>query len=104
MRSAKSLAPLLLCACLFGSIQNGRGQTAGDCSTTLLPGARSDRNIFNEQQEEWLGEVMDQDIRRDFHIIEDPDGKLQGVGERLLAQLPPTKIHYRFVIIDSPGL
>ena len=61
-------------------------------------------NLFNEQQEEWLGEVMDQQIRREFNVIEDPEGYLQKLGERLLAQLPPTAVHYHFIIIDSPEL
>jgi len=74
------------------------------CATTLFSSVRSDRNLFNEQQEEWLGEIMDQGMRKDFHVIEDPDGNLQRLGEHLLAQLPPTTIHYHFVIIDSPGL
>ena len=53
-------------------------------------------NIFSEQQEEWLGEIMDRDIRREFNVIEDPEGYLQKLGERLLAQLPPSTIHYHF--------
>ena len=60
--------------------------------------------MFNEQQEEWLGEVMDTAMEKDFHTLEDPEGRLQKVGERLLAQLPPSQVHYRFVIVDSPEL
>ncbi len=74
------------------------------CAMPLLTQIRNDQNLFNEQQEEWLGELMDQDVQKDFHVIEDADGYLQRLGERLLAQLPPTKIHYRFLIIDSPEL
>src|SRR5205807_2395280 len=48
--------------------------------------------------------IMDQSIRGDFRFIEDQEGYLQKLGESLLAQLPPTNIHYRFVIIDSPEL
>ncbi|HET6841647.1 MAG TPA: M48 family metalloprotease [Candidatus Angelobacter sp.] len=66
--------------------------------------SQTQSNLFSEQQEEWLGDIMDQSIRGDFRIIEDPEGYLQKLGESLLAQLPPTSIHYRFVIIDSPEL
>ncbi len=61
-------------------------------------------NIFNEEQEQWLGDIIDQELQKEFNVIEDPDGYLQKLGERLLAQLPPTKIRYHFVIIDSPDL
>jgi len=63
-----------------------------------------EKNIFSDEQEEWLGEIVDQSFRKEFHVVDDPEGRLQRLGEHLLAQLPPTKIHYRFVIVDSPEL
>ena len=63
-----------------------------------------EKNIFSEEQEEWLGEIVDQGFRREFHVIEDLEGRVQQIGERLLAQLPPTRIHYRFTVVDSPEL
>jgi len=60
--------------------------------------------MFTEQQEEWLGEVMDKEIRSTFNVIDDPENYLQKVADRLQAQLPPSNTHYRFVIIDSPDL
>ena len=74
------------------------------CAMPVFTKVVGEPNIFSEQQEEWLGEIMDQGIRQDFNIVEDPDGYLQKLGERLLAQLPPTAMHYHFVIIDSPEL
>jgi WD40 repeat protein len=76
----------------------------GPCSMPPLPTTPRGPNIFNDEQEEWLGDVIDQTFRRDFHVVEDPDGYLQKLGERVLAQLPPTKVHYRFVIVDAPDL
>lgn len=76
----------------------------GPCAMPVFTKIVNEPNIFSEQQEEWLGEIMDQGIRRDFNVIEDPEGYLQKLGERLLAQLPPSTIHYHFVIIDSPEL
>lgn len=62
-----------------------------------------EKNMFNEQQEVWLGEVMDERSGRQYSAIEDPAGDyLQKFGERLLAQLPPTKKSYTFRIIDDP--
>jgi WD40 repeat protein len=64
----------------------------------------SRHNLFTEQQEEWLGEVMEKEIRSDFNVIDDADNYLQKVADRLQAQLPPSSTHYRFAIIDSPEL
>jgi WD40 repeat protein len=88
----------------LASQQSNPVPTAGACGMPLFGAINNDRNLFSEQQEEWLGEIMDQGVRRDLHVIEDPDGYLQHLGERLLAQLPPTKIHYHLVIVDSPEL
>ncbi|HKV92870.1 MAG TPA: M48 family metalloprotease [Candidatus Angelobacter sp.] len=74
------------------------------CAMPAFTKIVNEPNLFNEQQEEWLGDIMDQDLRRDFNVVEDPGGYLQKLGERLLAQLPPTTIHYHFAIIDSPEL
>jgi WD40 repeat protein len=77
---------------------------AGACG---MPGGLlsvSGHNLFTEQQEEWLGEVMDKEIRSEFNVIDDADNYLQKIGDRLQAQLPPSSTHYRFVIIDSPEL
>ncbi|HEY2114630.1 MAG TPA: M48 family metalloprotease, partial [Candidatus Angelobacter sp.] len=74
------------------------------CAMPVLPAASRGPDIFSDEQEEWLGDVIDQTFRKDFHVVEDPDGYLQKLGERVLAQLPPTKMHYRFVIVDAPDL
>jgi WD40 repeat protein len=74
------------------------------CAMPNLPAPSRAPNIFSDEQEEWLGDVIDQTFRQNFHVVEDPDGYLQKLGERLLAQLPPTKMHYRFFIVDAPEL
>lgn len=76
----------------------------GPCALPLFSHKPQGHNLFNEQQEEWLGEIMDQGLRKNFHVIEDPEGRLQHIADRLLAQLPPTTVHYRLVIVDSPQL
>ena len=74
------------------------------CAMPSLPAAYQQANMFTDEQEEWLGEAIDQTFRKQFHVVEDPDGYLQKLGERLLAQLPPTKMHYHFFIVDAPEL
>jgi hypothetical protein len=76
----------------------------GPCAMPTLPATSRATNIFSDEQEEWLGDVIEQTFRKNFHVVEDPDGYLQKLGERLLAQLPPTKMHYRFFIVDAPDL
>ncbi|HEX7285492.1 MAG TPA: M48 family metallopeptidase, partial [Candidatus Angelobacter sp.] len=79
---------------------------AGADACAMPTGLRSEtaRNLFSEQQEDWLGEIMDKEVRSNFNVIEDPGNYLQKVADRLLAQLPPSNTRYRFVIIDSPEL
>jgi len=73
------------------------------CSVPSFSSIVSEPNIFSEQQEEWMGEILDPQIRKRFHVIRDPESDyLQKVGARLLAQLPPTQMHYSFTIIDLP--
>jgi WD40 repeat protein len=91
---------LLLLMCLSASAQTN---TSGPCALEGLKSV-SGRSLFTEQQEEWLGEVMEKEIRSDFNVIDDADNYLQKVADRLQAQLPPSSMHYRFVIIDSPEL
>jgi WD40 repeat protein len=76
---------------------------SGACAVPPFSRIVNERNIFNEQQEEWLGEIIDPKIRKTFHTFDDPEGNyLEKIGDRLLAQLPPTKIHYTFTIINLP--
>jgi peptidase M48-like protein len=73
------------------------------CSMPAFSNIVTEQNIFSEQQEEWLGEILDPQIRKRFHVIRDPESDyLQKIGARLLAQLPPTPMHYSFTIIDLP--
>ena len=92
---------LLWLICFSASAQTN---TSGPCG--MVGGLRSvsGHNLFTEQQEEWLGAVMDKEIRSEFNVVDDPDNYLQKVADRLQAQLPPSDTHYRFVIIDSPEL
>lgn len=106
MLRVKSLLPFLifLAAQVCIAQQPAKSTPGSTCSLPLLSNPEDVRNMFNDQQEEWLGDILDQGMRKEFHLIDDPDGYLQKIGERLLAALPPTQVHYRFVIVDSPGL
>lgn len=62
-----------------------------------------EKNMFNDQQEVWLAEILDEQFGKNYNFIEDPEGDyLQQLGERLLKQLPPSDKKYHFHIIDDP--
>ncbi|HEY2169399.1 MAG TPA: M48 family metalloprotease [Candidatus Angelobacter sp.] len=99
----RQIAAVLLLVLMYLSA-SAQTNTAGPCG---MPGGLksiSGHNMFTEQQEEWLGEAAEKEIRSNFNVIDDPDNYLQKIADRLQAQLPPSNTHYRFVIIDSPEL
>jgi WD40 repeat protein len=61
-------------------------------------------NIFSEQQEMYLGDVIAQQVERDFRVVHDEklNAYLAKIGQRLLAQMPPTEMKFRFQLIDLP--
>ncbi|HWF03097.1 MAG TPA: M48 family metalloprotease [Candidatus Angelobacter sp.] len=61
-----------------------------------------EKNMFSAQQEAWLGDILDDEVVKSYNKLEDPDGYLKALGERLLAQLPPTDRKYSFYIVDYP--
>ena len=60
-------------------------------------------NIFSEQQEQWLGDAMADVVEREFKPIKDPSANayLDRIMARLLAVLPPTKIQFHALIVES---
>ncbi|HEY4359034.1 MAG TPA: M48 family metalloprotease [Acidobacteriaceae bacterium] len=60
-------------------------------------------NIFSAEQEEWLGEAMADVVESDFRLLKDPsqNAYLQAIADRLSANLPPSGIKYRVVLVDS---
>jgi hypothetical protein len=61
-------------------------------------------NIFSEQQEQWLGDAMADQIETFYKPVRDPaeNEYLAGITKRLLAALPPTTIQFRAILVDSP--
>jgi peptidase M48-like protein len=101
------LIPFCLAVILSAGLPSAETQSSAansGCEIPSFSNVVNDPNIFSEQQEEWLGEILDPQIRKHFHTIADPGNNyLQHLGDRLLAQLPPSKLHYSFTIIDFPG-
>lgn len=61
-------------------------------------------NIFTDQQEMDLGDAMAERGEKDFHVVhsEELNAYLNGIAQRLLAQMPPTQLKFRIVLVDLP--
>lgn len=86
-------------ACAFSV--SAWGQTDG-CSVSAPGTASTAPNIFNDQQEQDLADALAEYFESDMRVAAPAaDDQLTRIGEKLLATLPPTGIHYRFRIYDS---
>jgi WD40 repeat protein len=103
MRFIRYLATFLVLSCLCSREPVLAQTVSGPCSMPTFDKIVNEANIFSEQQEEWLGDILAPQIEVQFKKVADPGNDyLQRLGNRLLAQLPESKIHYRFTIIDYP--
>ena len=61
-------------------------------------------NIFSDQQEVDLGDAMAEAVTLHVNIIQNDElsAHLREVGKRLVQYLPPTKLNFRFYLIDLP--
>src|SRR5258708_18344231 len=93
------------CNMVSSGQQTTSAQAAGSpCGMPVFSSVVNEPNNLSDQQEEWLGEILAPEVQRIFNVIPDPEnGYLDKLGERILAQLPPGKIHYHFTIIDLPA-
>ena len=93
----------LFCAIPALTLQTSAAAQSGPCAVPSFSKVVNEPNFFNEQQEIWLGQILDDQVLKQYNIVEDPERDyLQKMGERMLAQLPPTSRHYEFYIIDYP--
>jgi len=89
-------------ACSLLASQPARGQASSACSLPQPPLTPNRPNIFNDQQEQWLGDTMAAQQESGYTLLPDSESEeLTRIGEKLLAQLPPTPVHYRFRVYDS---
>jgi hypothetical protein len=77
-RFACSLFFLLLVLPSFAFSQ----QTNDSCTPPAFK-IDKEKNMFNAQQEVWLGEILDDEVVKSYSKVEDPDGYLTKLGERL---------------------
>jgi hypothetical protein len=68
-----------------------------------VPANRS-ANIFDAQQEMYLGEAEAEQAQREFKVIDDPDvtAYLQRIGDRVALHMPQSSMKYQFALYDLP--
>jgi hypothetical protein len=89
---------------LFALLATGNAQStpASTCTLEAPSFASNAPNIFNDRQEQDLGDALAEYFEADMRIAPPAtDDQLTRIGERLLATLPSTGIQYRFRIYDS---
>ncbi len=99
MRQRAGWLILLVAVCRFAG--------AVDPGCTLREPALSVHraNIFSEQQEQWLGDAQAEMVEPRYTLVPEADtAYLNAIGQKLLAQLPPTQIHYTIRVFESSDL
>jgi hypothetical protein len=98
--STRSL--LLAAACILPCTLRAQSSDNAPCTLDTPNLTASAPNIFNDQQEQYLGDALAELAESDMRIAEPaPNDLLTQIGGKLLATLPPTGIKYRFSIYDS---
>ena len=69
-----------------------------------IEGVSSSDNMFSDEQEVFLGDAMAETVALHFNVIQDDEltGHLREIGNRLVRHLPPTRLDFRFYLIDMP--
>lgn len=98
--------PILACVlCVAPGISTAPvPQESVGCQTALVIPKSNEANIFTPQQEVDLGDVIAGFVAPSHRPIEDDAlaAHLRAIGDRLIAQLPPTDLRFRFYLADWP--
>lgn len=93
-------AGVLVAAACHSQAQPSPGGSG--CSIPQPPLESNKPNIFNLQQEQWLGDAQSNQQETDYDLLPQNDSaELESIGQKLLAQLPPTPVHYSFRVYES---
>lgn len=101
MKSIQYVASV--CVCFFGCfVTPARAQNSCPAPPPVRGTAKG--NIFTDQQEMDLGDAMAERDEKDFHVIHSDqlNAYVNGIAQRLLAQMPPTQLKFRIVLVDLP--
>lgn len=75
---------------------------SSSCSIEQPPLRTSRQLIFNDQQEQWLGDAQARQQEPSYNLLPEKDSaELVRIGQKLLAQLPPTPTRFSFRVYES---
>src|SRR5947209_4695801 len=85
---------------LLGALAFGQGS---ECRAPLPGRIKGSENMFNAQQEVWLGEAMADSIEASSRVIHDPamNAYLQAIADRLLAAVDTHGIQIKLKVVES---
>ena len=98
---ALSVIGILICS----GIVLAQAPAASECLVSEPPLTANRPNLFNQQQEQWLGDAMAAQQEPNYTLLPEKDSEfLTKLGQKLLAQLPPTQMNYHFRVYESSEL
>ena len=93
---------LALAVCPLPCLLSAQSAASSQCELPAPNFTTTGPNIFNDRQEQDLGDALAEYFEADMRIAPPAaDDELTRIGEKMLATLPPSGIHYRFRIYDS---
>ena len=102
MKSRAKSFVVVLAVCLSPNMMPAQTAASSTCELSAPDFTTIGPNIFNDHQEQDLGDALAEYFEADMRIAQPAaDDELTRIGEKMLATLPPTGIHYRFRIYDS---
>ncbi len=97
---------LLIVSTLFATLSfpiAALAQASGACPASPPLPIASQQNLFTEDLEVALGDVIADRTERNFNVVEgELNQHLQQIADRLVREMPPTKIPIRVRLIDIP--
>jgi WD40 repeat protein len=93
----------LLAFVLFSQLCPAEQNPGSNACSLSEPQLHSDKpSIFNDQQEQWLGDDQATELEANYILLPEKDSvELERIGQKLLSQLPPTPIRYHFRVYES---
>lgn len=93
---------LVALLCFLPQMAVGQSTESVGCALAAPSFATGAPNIFNDKQEQDLGDALAEYVESDMRIAPPPaDDELTRIGQGLLATLPKTGVVYRFRVYDS---
>src|SRR5262245_15819533 len=92
----------LLLVAWFGLTGSVRAQQT--CSPPQIPKPEPTQDFFDDRAEMDLGDVITEQLKRNYLVIDDEglSGNLDRIGQKLIAQAPPTGLKIQFLLAELP--